>query len=86
MSPDGILETCLYVSDLEAAERFYRDVLGLEFDSRQPGRHVFLRLGTQMLLLFLFNATTYALIRAVQAQYAGGRVGIWMGLAGVGLG
>ena len=26
-----------------------------------------------MLLLFLFNATTYLLIRAVQAQYGGGR-------------
>lgn len=40
----------------------------------------------QMLLLFLFNATTYALVRAVQAQYGGGRVGVWLGASGVGFG
>jgi catechol 2,3-dioxygenase-like lactoylglutathione lyase family enzyme len=47
-----VLETCLYVDDLEAAERFYCDVLGMEFISRQEGRHVFLRCGQQMVLLF----------------------------------
>jgi catechol 2,3-dioxygenase-like lactoylglutathione lyase family enzyme len=47
-----VLETCLYAEDLEAAERFYRDVLGLEFYSRQPGRHVFFRCGRQMVLIF----------------------------------
>ncbi len=52
MQAHGVLETCLYVNDLEAAERFYRDVLGLEFASRQPGRHVFFRCGGQMVLLF----------------------------------
>src|SRR4051812_24807117 len=52
MQPRDILETCLCVSDLDAAEKFYRDVLGLEFDARQPGRHVFLRLGQRMFLLF----------------------------------
>lgn len=40
----------------------------------------------QMLLLFLFNATLYALIRAVQAQYGGGRVGIWLAASGFGFG
>ncbi len=40
----------------------------------------------QMLLLFLFNATIYVMVRAVEAQYAGGRVGIWLGAAGVGFG
>jgi len=40
----------------------------------------------QMLMLFLFNGTIYALVRAVQAQYAGGRVGIWLGMAGLGFG
>jgi catechol 2,3-dioxygenase-like lactoylglutathione lyase family enzyme len=47
-----VLETCLYVDDLAAAEAFYRDVLGLEFASRQPDRHVFFRCGGRMLLLF----------------------------------
>lgn len=48
----GILETCLYVDDLDAALAFYRDVLGLEFMGRQDGRHVFFRCGDRMLLLF----------------------------------
>ncbi len=52
MTLQRVLETCLYVNDLEAAERFYVDVLGLTFVARQPGRHVFLRCGEQMVLLF----------------------------------
>lgn len=47
-----ILETCLYVDDLEAAEMFYINVLGLDLVSKQPQRHVFLRCGNRMLLLF----------------------------------
>ena len=40
----------------------------------------------QMLMLFLFSGTLYVLVRAVQGQYAGGRVGLWLALAGVGFG
>ena len=40
----------------------------------------------QMQMLFLFNATLYAIVRAVQAQYGGGRVGIWLALIGLGFG
>jgi hypothetical protein len=40
----------------------------------------------QMLLLFLFNATVYALVRAIEAKYAGGRVGYWLVAVGVGFG
>jgi catechol 2,3-dioxygenase-like lactoylglutathione lyase family enzyme len=52
MKPAGILETVLYAHDLGAIERFYRDVLGLEPQSRVEGRQVFYRLGGQMLLVF----------------------------------
>ena len=52
MSPLEVLETCLCVDDLAAAERFYSQVLGLAFHSRQEGRHVFFRCGRGMLLLF----------------------------------
>ncbi len=48
----AILETCLYVDDLDDAERFYGEVLGLERLSKAEGRHVFFRLGGGMLLLF----------------------------------
>lgn len=50
--PDGVIETCIYAADLDAAERFYRDVLGLEFHARVAGRHVFFRSGAGMFLIF----------------------------------
>lgn len=53
----SILETALYASDLDAAEVFYRDVLGLSFDSKAVGRHVFFRCGDTMLLVFNPAAT-----------------------------
>lgn len=58
MKATKILETCLYVDDLDVAESFYRDVLGLEFYAKQPGRHVFFRCGTTMFLLFNPEATS----------------------------
>ena len=47
-----VLESCLYATDLDAAERFYVDVLGLERYSAAAGRHVFFRVGDGMFLLF----------------------------------
>jgi catechol 2,3-dioxygenase-like lactoylglutathione lyase family enzyme len=52
MTPAGILETVLYVPDLDAAETFYRDVLGMTPFSKQAGRQVFYRCGDQVLLVF----------------------------------
>lgn len=52
MRARAVLETCLYVDDLIAAEDFYRRVLGLELVSVQPDRHCFFRCGSGMLLLF----------------------------------
>ena len=49
---DRVLETILYVDDLEAAERFYGGPLGLTLDSRKPGVFAFFRVGDGMLLLF----------------------------------
>ncbi len=56
LSPSFVLETALYASDLEAAEGFYRDVLGLEVLFREEGRHVFFRCGTGVVLLFRAEA------------------------------
>jgi catechol 2,3-dioxygenase-like lactoylglutathione lyase family enzyme len=47
-----VLESCLYATDLDAAERFYVDVLGLERYSSVHGRHVFFRCGDGMFLVF----------------------------------
>lgn len=57
MRPQAVLETIIYAQDLDAAEAFYREVLGLEPVSKQPGRQVFYRLEKQMLLIFNPDAT-----------------------------
>jgi catechol 2,3-dioxygenase-like lactoylglutathione lyase family enzyme len=48
----GVLETVLYVEDLERAERFYVDLLGFRKLAALAGRHLFLRAGGSVLLLF----------------------------------
>ncbi|MBV0912320.1 VOC family protein [Anianabacter salinae] len=48
----GVLEAAIYVDDLDAAEAFYGDLLGLETVIRQEGRHVFFRCGQAILLAF----------------------------------
>jgi len=57
MRPSAILESALYVTDPEAAEAFYRDVLGLELITKAEGRHAFFRCGEGVLLLFVAEAT-----------------------------
>ncbi|PDS80622.1 VOC family protein [Rhizobium sp. L43] len=49
---EGMLETALYASDLDRAEVFYEDVLGLEKIARGGNRHVFFRCGPGVLLIF----------------------------------
>jgi catechol 2,3-dioxygenase-like lactoylglutathione lyase family enzyme len=58
MHVKGILEAVLYVDDLAAAEAFYTGVLNLPVHSRVPGRHLFLRCGDGMFLLFNPAATS----------------------------
>jgi catechol 2,3-dioxygenase-like lactoylglutathione lyase family enzyme len=57
MQPSAILESALYVTDLDAAEAFYRDAIGLERIAKVDGRHVFFRCGKGVLLLFNAEAT-----------------------------
>lgn len=52
MTPSGILESALYVDDLDAAESFYATVMGLERIAKVADRHVFFRCGDGVLLLF----------------------------------
>ncbi|HEY7767329.1 VOC family protein [Longimicrobium sp.] len=52
MRAEEILEASVYASDLDAAERFYTSVLGLEVMQRVEGRHVFFRCGARVLLVF----------------------------------
>jgi catechol 2,3-dioxygenase-like lactoylglutathione lyase family enzyme len=48
----GVLETSLYAGELAAAAAFYESVLGLERIGAAAGRHVFLRCGASVVLLF----------------------------------
>jgi catechol 2,3-dioxygenase-like lactoylglutathione lyase family enzyme len=52
MMIDGVLETCLYAADLDAAETFYGEVLGLHMVAHVAERHVFFACGAGMLLIF----------------------------------
>jgi catechol 2,3-dioxygenase-like lactoylglutathione lyase family enzyme len=50
---EAIVETALYVDDLERAETFYRVVLGFQVLGEEQGRHVFFfQVGNGVLLLF----------------------------------
>jgi catechol 2,3-dioxygenase-like lactoylglutathione lyase family enzyme len=52
-----IVETSIYSSDLEKMKEFYVDKLGLDFVSEQRGRHVFLKVDKNMLLIFNHEVT-----------------------------
>ncbi|MGZ5510691.1 MAG: VOC family protein [Nitrososphaeraceae archaeon] len=47
-----IVETCIYTSNLEEMKNFYITYLGLDLVSEEKGRHVFLKAGKSMLLIF----------------------------------
>ena len=54
----AVVETALYVDDLDAAEDFYRRILGLRVMSQESGRHVFFQVGeASVLLAFRAEAT-----------------------------
>lgn len=48
----GVIETTLCCRDLAAAETFYRKILNFDVFAKEEGRHLFLRCGNSMLLLF----------------------------------
>jgi catechol 2,3-dioxygenase-like lactoylglutathione lyase family enzyme len=54
----GIVETALYVDDLDRADAFYAGILGLEPIGREPGRHSFFRVGRDNVLLLFNPAST----------------------------
>jgi catechol 2,3-dioxygenase-like lactoylglutathione lyase family enzyme len=52
-----IKETCLYVTDLDRTEAFYKELMELPVIGKVPGRHVFFRVGTSVLLCFIGEKT-----------------------------
>ncbi len=58
MNIEAVVETAIYVDDLDAAEDFYHRILGLRIMGKEPGRHVFFQVGDAgVLLAFLADAT-----------------------------
>ena len=54
----AVVETAIYVDDLQAAETFYRTILGLTVIAKEAGRHVFFQVGaSSVLLAFIADAT-----------------------------
>jgi catechol 2,3-dioxygenase-like lactoylglutathione lyase family enzyme len=49
---EKIIETCIYSTDLNVMKDFYVNRLGLDLISEEEGRHVFLKAGKSMLLIF----------------------------------
>jgi len=47
----AVVETAIYVDDLQATEAFYGTILGLRVIGNQPGRHVFFQAGEASVLL-----------------------------------
>lgn len=66
-----IKETCLYVHDLEKAKRFYHERLGLPVISYLSGKHLFLRAGQSVLLLF--NPEDSKIKTSPPAHFGGGK-------------
>ncbi len=65
-----IKETCLYINDLEGARAFYHGLLGLPEIDYQPGKHLFMRVGTSVLLCF--NPDDSRQKASPPAHYGGG--------------
>lgn len=66
-----IKETCIYTTDLEGAKSFYHNKLGLEIISHLPGKHIFFRAGTSVLLCF--NPEDSKTKKSPPPHYASGR-------------
>ena len=58
MPIQAIIETAIYVDDLQATETFYGTVLGLRVMGKEPGRHVFFQVGEASVLRAFLAETT----------------------------
>ena len=58
MKISTVVETAIYVDDLDAAESFYHHVLGLDVIAHEPGRHIFFQVGEANVLLAFIASTT----------------------------
>lgn len=72
MNIKSIKETCIYVSDLEKARKFYHGLLGLPVIGEVAGKHIFFRAGSSVLLCF--NPGDSRMKSSPPAHYASGKL------------
>ena len=58
MNIKAVIETAIYVDDLQATETFYQTILGLRVIGKEPGHHVFFQVGEASVLLAFRAETT----------------------------
>ena len=58
MNIKAIIETAIYVADLQTTEAFYGTILGLRVMGKEVGRHVFFQVGEASVLLAFLADTT----------------------------
>ncbi|MBM3299941.1 MAG: VOC family protein [Deltaproteobacteria bacterium] len=58
MTIKAIIETAIYVDDLQGTETYYETVLGLKVIAKEPNRHVFFQVGDASVLLAFLAETT----------------------------
>lgn len=66
-----IKETCLYVQDLERIKQYYHGMLELPIINYDPGKHIFFRLGSSVLLCFNPEDSRHKV--SPPGHYGGGR-------------
>jgi len=66
-----IKETCLYLHDLEEAKKFYHETLELPLISYLPGKHIFFKAGSSVLLCF--NPEDSKSKKSPPAHFGGGK-------------
>ncbi len=77
MRINGIKETCLYIKDIERTYDFYHDKLGFSVVSKVEGRHVFFRVGEDMLLCFLPESTKKEKVLPPHFAYGIQHIAFW---------
>ncbi|MGB3181447.1 MAG: VOC family protein [Cyclobacteriaceae bacterium] len=66
-----VKETCLYIHDIDRTKDFYKNKVGLSVISVVPGRHIFFRAGTSVLLCFIAEVTRHE--KNLPPHYAEGK-------------
>ena len=66
----AVIETAIYVDDLQATEAFYGTILGLRIMGKEPGRHIFFQVGEASVLLAFIVGSSRVDLQACKLEYS----------------